>query len=384
MDFKQDLPEWSAEGTEPPASLKQKGFEAGYKPPAAYFNWFWHRVSACLKEIREKMKQVRTVADGGTGKNSVTSGNYLVGNGTDALTEKTPAEVREHIGAAKKNEAIPVVDATSEDGISYTATVEGLTELRNGMLITIIPNVDSTSTAITLNVNGIGEKPVRLPLSTNTALMVQPKTESYFVHGRSITLQYDSNYVTGGGWKTYGKQRPSASDLYGTVPVENGGTGADNAKEALENLGAVPLAGGSMTGALGAPAFKMANGTIWDGNTTPSKMPDGISYVSTANGTNAGFPATAGTCICVNENSLRCFEVFVEKGTGIEYTRAASTASTWSSWVRAIPAVTGATEGHIPTFNASGILASSGVAMSGFDRCKFTLSGTTLTITTVS
>jgi len=34
------------------------------------------------------------------------------------------------------------------------------------------------------------------------------------------------------------------------VPVANGGTGADNAPDALENLGAVPLAGGTMTGNL--------------------------------------------------------------------------------------------------------------------------------------
>ena len=40
------------------------------------------------------------VARGGTGKSSVTSGNYLIGNGTSAMTEKTPAEVLSHIGAA--------------------------------------------------------------------------------------------------------------------------------------------------------------------------------------------------------------------------------------------------------------------------------------------
>lgn len=49
-----------------------------------------------------------------------------------------------------------------------------------------------------------------------------------------------------------------------------------------------------------------------------------------------------------------------------------------------IPAVSGATEGHIPVFDDEGNLASSGVAMSGFHRAKFSLSGTTLTITTVS
>ena len=50
----------------------------------------------------------------------------------------------------------------------------------------------------------------------------------------------------------------------------------------------------------------------------------------------------------------------------------------------AIPSVGGAAEGHIPTFNASGALSDSGVSMAGFTRARMTLSGTTLTITTVS
>lgn len=43
------------------------------------------------------------VARGGTGKSSVTSGNFLVGNGTSALTEKTPAQVLSAIGAASSS-----------------------------------------------------------------------------------------------------------------------------------------------------------------------------------------------------------------------------------------------------------------------------------------
>lgn len=49
-----------------------------------------------------------------------------------------------------------------------------------------------------------------------------------------------------------------------------------------------------------------------------------------------------------------------------------------------IPKVTGAAEGDIPAFKADGTLASSGIAWADFHRCKFTLDGTTLTITTVS
>jgi hypothetical protein len=40
-----------------------------------------------------------SVDTGGTGRTSVTAGNYLVGNGTETLQEKTSEEVREHIGA---------------------------------------------------------------------------------------------------------------------------------------------------------------------------------------------------------------------------------------------------------------------------------------------
>lgn len=45
------------------------------------------------------------VGNGGTGKSSVTSGNYLVGNGTSALTEKTPKTVGNNVLAALDEES---------------------------------------------------------------------------------------------------------------------------------------------------------------------------------------------------------------------------------------------------------------------------------------
>lgn len=52
MAFEKKVPEWNAAGSEPPASLKNSGFTAGYKPPAAYFNWFWHNMSEAVKELQ--------------------------------------------------------------------------------------------------------------------------------------------------------------------------------------------------------------------------------------------------------------------------------------------------------------------------------------------
>lgn len=63
MDFEKKIPDWNAEGAEPPESLKTSGFQGGYRPPASIFNWFWHSVSACLKEIREKLSNVDNTAD---------------------------------------------------------------------------------------------------------------------------------------------------------------------------------------------------------------------------------------------------------------------------------------------------------------------------------
>ena len=116
-----------------------------------------------------------------------------------------------------KNAGSVVVEATSEDGIAYSATVPGVTELYTGLEITIIPKVVSASTAITLDVNGLGAKMVRLPLSTNTAMLVQPDTETYFVDNRPVKLMYDPEYAGKGAWVAVDKQRQNAQDLYGSV-----------------------------------------------------------------------------------------------------------------------------------------------------------------------
>lgn len=295
MDFEKNVPTWNATGTEPPESLKTSGFTAGYRPPAAFFNWFWSGVSACLAEIRAKLKSHAENTSNPHGVTKAQVGLNLVDNTADAdksvkyatssgsaskvtnnvaikfnggSTEgtnlftyngsaaKTVNITPDGIGAAKKDLSnvdssafksaasaagigggTPIVDATSTDGVAYTATVDGVATLTNGLTITIIPSMTSTSTAITLNVNSLGAKAVRLPLSFNNAGMTTPKLEGYYVASRPITLQFDAGYSTEGIWKVLGKQKTSASDLYGTVPIESGGTGATNAADARTNLG---------------------------------------------------------------------------------------------------------------------------------------------------
>lgn len=77
MAFEKTVPEWNAAGTEPPSSLKASGFSAGYKPPADYFNWFWHAVSQCLKELQEMTPEDIGVTPANIGALAVDGSNHM-------------------------------------------------------------------------------------------------------------------------------------------------------------------------------------------------------------------------------------------------------------------------------------------------------------------
>ena len=133
-----------------------------------------------------------------------------------------------------------VVDAVSSDGVSYSATVEDLEELYSGLKITVIPKVESKSDSITLNVNGLGAKSIRVPLSFNTSVTTAPEADGYFDAEQPVELMYNASYLNKGAWMVHGRQKTSAQDLYGLTPISSGGTGAGNAADALSNLGAQP------------------------------------------------------------------------------------------------------------------------------------------------
>lgn len=140
-----------------------------------------------------------------------------------------------------------IVVASSTDGSTYVATAEGITELYNGLEITIVPNMTSANPVPTLDINGLGAKSVRVPLSINTSAVATPKLNNFFVKGRPVKLMFDSENTTSGAWKTVDKQITSAQDLYGVTPIENGGTNADTAEQARVNLGATAIKTTSVT-----------------------------------------------------------------------------------------------------------------------------------------
>lgn len=162
------------------------------------------------------------------------------------LDDKASADLSNVSAAAfaqkmREAEVEAIYTAESTDGIAYTVTVPGVTELKHGMRIFISPSRNSASTAPTLNVNGLGAHGMRLPLSFNNVAATMPRLATFFSAGKPLLLMYDASYGNG-QWKAVEKPRVSAQDLYGSTPIESGGTGADTAAEALENLGAASKA----------------------------------------------------------------------------------------------------------------------------------------------
>lgn len=167
---------------------------------------------------------------------NVDDAEYLLRYDKDQeLSETQQTQVRDNIGAAAAYHEHPVLTSAvpaTGDGEAYNATVEGVTALTKGMMITIIPDKTSAATIPSLNVNGLGAKNIKQRLSLNTSLTVGAATDSWMIANKPLPLLFD-----GTAWVTI-TGRPAASTLYGTTAIENGGTGATTADEARENIGA--------------------------------------------------------------------------------------------------------------------------------------------------
>ena len=281
--------EWGdGENAEPSVELRQKGFTAGYKPPAGVFNWFWSKVIKIVTELQSKFgahadnkenphgvtatqvgldkvnntpdseKSVKFASEAGVGRKvkyplhlrfnggKTENVDYFVYDGeVSASINITP----EKIGAAEEEHSHSyadiegrenikteyLADAISTDGIEYTATIEGITELYNGLTVTIIPNMTSTKAAVNFNLNGLGAKNIRAKIngynSGNSGTLAA--FASWIGENVPLTIQYISKFDN---WQTVDFSRPSASGLYGSVDVEQGGTGAATAENARKNL----------------------------------------------------------------------------------------------------------------------------------------------------
>lgn len=139
-----------------------------------------------------------------------------------------------------------VVGITSAGtGAAYTATVKAIEALKAGANFVMVPHATSTTTAPTLNVNGLGAKNIRMRISSSPKSTIQLPSKDFLTNGKPVRLIYDGQY-----WIVDDMVQPNANGLYGTVPVASGGTGGTTVEEARNNLGlgntsgALPIANG--------------------------------------------------------------------------------------------------------------------------------------------
>ena len=123
---------------------------------------------------------------------------------------------------------------TAGSGTEYTVNVEGIKALSVGESFVMIPHVDSASTAPTLNVNGLGAFAIRRRISGQAKLTTAGADSDWLAAGVPVRLTFNGTY-----WLT-DNVKPSVSDLYGTLSIAGGGTGADNLADAQKKLQIYP------------------------------------------------------------------------------------------------------------------------------------------------
>lgn len=113
---------------------------------------------------------------------------------------------------------------SSTDGATWTATIDGIGALTAGMMYLFIPDRTTSTTTPTLNVNGFGDVAIRRKLGAGTATLSALGLTSGFFANRPVLLMYDTATYNGTPyWIAMEFTKPVGSDLYGKVPVQNGG-----------------------------------------------------------------------------------------------------------------------------------------------------------------
>lgn len=109
-------------------------------------------------------------------------------------------------GTANKTASIPfgVVDSTSTS-TAYTATVDGITELRDGICVLLQNSVVTSASGFTIDINGLGAKPIYNNLATGnpTTPTVPTRDTTIFNINYTMLFIYHSTLVEGGAWICY-------------------------------------------------------------------------------------------------------------------------------------------------------------------------------------
>ena len=84
---------------------------------------------------------------------------------------------------------------TSSTSLAFTAQVPGITELRDGVCAVLVNGVATSVSGFTININGLGAKPVYLNTGTQATTEFNSAYTALFV--------YNSSRVSGGCWDMF-------------------------------------------------------------------------------------------------------------------------------------------------------------------------------------
>lgn len=126
---------------------------------------------------------------------------YLDDNGLTYYNSKVQAKLNAKLGTsdtAYRTTSIPygVCDGTSTS-TAFTATVSGITELRDGVCMWLKNGVVTSASGFTIDINSLGAKPVYSNMAAATR-----ETTTWNIN-YTMLFVYDSTRVTGGCWVLY-------------------------------------------------------------------------------------------------------------------------------------------------------------------------------------
>lgn len=138
--------------------------------------------------------------------------------------------------------------ATSTNGMNYYATIDGIDSLASGISVMIIPEKDCSVVNPTLNINNTGNIAIRRRVSNSAVTTLsgseQGSESSGFISnwikkGIPIRVTYNKigNSAAIQAWVIETPIADLSSGAYGTLKIDQGGTGATTVAEARSNLG---------------------------------------------------------------------------------------------------------------------------------------------------